>query len=270
MDSETGILYPIKSLSGRPRGYSLSVEVRDLNGTGTQFDRATVTITVQSVNQNKPKFIVPSVANASVRVPENAKEENYLVLVLKAEDEDPGDNGRISYHIRVGEKLVQETLEFVLDASSGELRTRLKLDREEAASYELLLVARDQGGPTTSYETLRLLTVVVEDEDDNQPEFPAERRTKVAPYRFKIVENVRPDTAVGQVQASDPDAGNNAKIYYHILEGNEGEWFYIDRTHGFVYNRVMLDREQRHQYDLVIKATNDPQYLSNQVRCSCS
>ena len=26
---------------------------------------------------------------------------------------------------------------------------------------------------------------------------------------------------------------------------------------------MILDREQRHQYDLLVKATNDPQYLSS-------
>lgn len=261
LDPTTGILYPEVPLVGKPRQYTLSVEVKDLNGTSAQYDRATVAITVQSVNQHKPKFSVPSVTNATVRVPENAKEDDYLVLILRADDEDPGDNGRIAYHIRAGEQLVQETSEFKLDPQSGELRTRLKLDRETQASYELLLVAKDQGGPTTSHETLRLLTVIVEDEDDNQPIFPPERRTKVAPYHFKIEENVRPDTAVGQVTASDPDTGLNAKIYYHIVDGNGGDWFYIDRTHGFVYNRVVLDRESRHQYDLLIKATNDPQYV---------
>ena len=43
----------------------------------------------------------------------------------------------------------------------------------------------------------------------------------MAPYHFRIEENVRPDTAVGQVQATDPDIGLNAKVYYHILEGTE-------------------------------------------------
>lgn len=253
------------SLTNRSREYTLSVEVRDLNGTGTNFDRATVKINVQSVNQNKPRFIVPSLANATIRIPENSKDEDHLVLVLKAEDTDAGDNGRVTYHIRVGEQLVKETPEFQLDPNSGELRTRLKLDREAQSSFELLLVAKDQGGPTTSYETLRLLTVMVEDENDNEPEFPVERRSKVAPYHFRIEENVRPDTAVGQVQAFDADTGPNAKIYYHILAGNEGNWFYIDRTHGFVYNRVVLDREIRHTYDLLVKATNDHQYLTTQV-----
>lgn len=241
------------------------MEVRDLNGTGTNFDRATVKIHVQSVNQNKPRFIVPSLANATIHIPENSKDEDHLVLVLKAEDDDPGDSATLTYHIRVGEQLVQETPEFQLNQKSGELRTRLKLDREAQASFELLLVAKDQGSSTTSYETLRLLTVMVEDENDNDPEFPVERRSKVAPYHFRIEENVRPDTAVGQVQAFDADTGQNAKIYYHILAGNEGNWFYIDRTHGFVYNRVVLDREVRHTYDLLVKATNDHQYLTTQV-----
>ena len=70
----------------------------------------------------------------------------------------------------------QETAEFNLDASSGELRTRMTLDRESRSSYELLLVAKDRG-IQTSYETLRLLTVIVDDANDNEPEFPAERRS---------------------------------------------------------------------------------------------
>ncbi|XP_057377761.1 cadherin-87A-like [Daphnia carinata] len=265
LDATTGILYPALPLTNHSREYTLSVEVRDLNGTGTNFDRATVKIHVQSVNQNKPRFIVPSLSNATIRIPENSKDEDHLVLVLKAEDADPGDNATLTYHIRIGEQLVQETPEFQLNAKSGELRTRLKLDREAQASFELLLVAKDQGSSTTSYETLRLLTVMVEDENDNDPEFPVERRSKVAPYHFRIEENVRPDTAVGQVQAYDADTGQNAKIYYHILAGNEGNWFYIDRTHGFVYNRVVLDREVRHTYDLLVKATNDHQYLTTQM-----
>ena len=144
------------------------------------------------------------------------------------------------------------------------MRTRLKLDREAQSIYELLLVAKD-GGLQTTYETLRLLTVIVDDEDDNPPQFPAERRTQVAPYYFRIKENVRPDTAVGEVEAFDPDVGINAKVYYHIIGGNEGNWFYIDRTHGSIFNRIELDREQRKQYQLLIKATNDAQYQPDEL-----
>ena len=93
--------------------------------------------------------------------------------------------------------------------------------------------------------------------------------TYLLPTHFRIEENVRHDTTVGQVQAFDAGTGPNAKIYHHILACNEGNWFYtrfyIDRTHGLVYNRVVLDREIRHTYDLLVKATNDHQYLTTQV-----
>ena len=114
LDPVTGILYPAASLvlEGKSPNYDLVIEVRDLNGTGTNLDRASVLITVQSVNQHKPRFLVPSAMNATVRVPENAREETYLVLTLKADDADSGENGRVSYHMRVGEQLVQETPEF--------------------------------------------------------------------------------------------------------------------------------------------------------------
>ena len=62
----------------------------------------------------------------------------------------------------------------------------MTLDRESRSSYELLLVAKDRG-IQTSFETLRLLTVIVDDANDNEPEFPAERRS-VPPIYFLFIE----------------------------------------------------------------------------------
>jgi hypothetical protein len=109
---------------------------------------------VQSVNQHKPKLSVHHVTNATVCVLENTEVDSYLVLTLEAEDVDPGENRRVSYHFCAGEQLVQQTPEFQLDSVTRNWRTRLQ----------------------TSYETLRLLTVIVDAEDDNQPPFPAGRK----------------------------------------------------------------------------------------------
>ena len=67
IDSETGILYPKKSLHGQPRHFHLVVEGRDA---GDLTDRATVDIDILNVNQNKPTFIMPASLNATVEVPE--------------------------------------------------------------------------------------------------------------------------------------------------------------------------------------------------------
>jgi len=59
-------------------------------------------------------------------------------MTVKARDEDTGDNGRVSYHLKArGGALIQETDEFVINAETGELRTKVILDREQQPKYEV-------------------------------------------------------------------------------------------------------------------------------------
>jgi Cadherin domain len=63
---------------------------------------------------------------------------NYLVMTVKATDGDTGDNGRISYHLKDRQgALIQETEEFTINSETGELRTKVILDREHQAKYEV-------------------------------------------------------------------------------------------------------------------------------------
>ena len=57
-----------------------------------------------------------------------------------------------------------------------------------------MLVAKDQGSPI-SYETLRVIQVVVADIDDNVPSFPEEKSDRK--YSFKIKENLPKETFLG-------------------------------------------------------------------------
>ncbi|EEB19942.1 conserved hypothetical protein [Pediculus humanus corporis] len=251
IDSETGILYPKKSLHGQPRHFHLVVEGRDA---GDLTDRATVDIDILNVNQNKPTFIMPASLNATVEVPENAGLADYLVMKVRANDADEGENGRITYHFKVNETDVQETDEFFIHPDTGDLRTKIILDREVKSKYELLLVAKDHGSPTW-FETLRLLTVLLVDTNDNDPEFESER------YDFSVSENLPVGVTIGQVVAVDKDEGKHARIYYSIISGNEENCFTIDRTTGKILANVSFDREFQDQYHLFIRATNDPDYF---------
>ncbi len=60
-------------------------------------------------------------------------DKDYLVLTVKANDSDPGDNGKVSYHLQVNNENVQETDEFEINEVSGELRLKKKLDRKTNA-----------------------------------------------------------------------------------------------------------------------------------------
>jgi hypothetical protein len=115
----------------------LIVEARDGGGNGRLFDRAVINVQVLNVNEHRPEFIIPLLPNATVEITENAAVANYLVMTVKATDKDENENGRITYHLKVDGQNVQETDEFSIDASTGELRTKMFLDREEKSKYEV-------------------------------------------------------------------------------------------------------------------------------------
>jgi len=70
LDAETGILYPAERLEGKPREFHLVVEGQDEEGNGPHADTTTIDIEIRDVNQNKPVFIMPSLPNATIEVPE--------------------------------------------------------------------------------------------------------------------------------------------------------------------------------------------------------
>ncbi|CAG5033926.1 unnamed protein product [Parnassius apollo] len=241
-----GIIYPAKPVRGNST-YQLTVRASD----GVHFDRARVDIAVLSVNRHKPVFVQPPPDQRQLEIPENAAQADYLITTIKAIDEDTGENGRVSYYLKVDNQNVGETQEFSLDKDTGELRTKTFLDREHKAEYQLVIAAVD-GGEPAQFESLRLLNVLLIDEDDNVPHFLQKH------YQFAVKENLPSGVIVGTVKAIDEDDGENGKVYYHILEGNREGAFILDRTQGIIRANMSFDREKQEEYTMVIYASNNP------------
>lgn len=196
---------------------------------------------------------MPALSNATVEIQENLAIEDYLVLTVKANDSDSGENGKISYHLQVNNENVQETETFQINEVSGELRLKKKLERKKKSRYEIILVARDHGVPT-NFEQLRFLTILLVDNNEGNPEFPDASN----PYKFSIAENSARDLRIGKIQAFVHDSGREREhhvIYYYILLGNEDGAFYIDKTSGDVFTNKSLDREAVDMYALYILAS---------------
>ncbi|UYV77676.1 hypothetical protein LAZ67_15001894 [Cordylochernes scorpioides] len=226
---------------------------------------AMVTVDVINVNDHSPVFnqlsatdrdlgdnvlfkLLPndmSVPMVQAMIIMNQSVPEYLVTTVEAMDEDEGDDGKVTYSIKVGDKNVEQTEDFKINPKSGELWTRGVLDREVRPQYEI-------GGRQT--ETLKL-----KDEDDNVPEFPRKHMTN--PYKMIVEENLPQGTLVGKVEAIDRDIGDNAHVYYYILDSDGPGIFVIDKLTGEIRTDISLDREQRAQYHLVVKATSNPDYL---------
>ncbi|KAK1790015.1 hypothetical protein P4O66_002330 [Electrophorus voltai] len=167
------------------------------------------------------------------------------VTVGDANDHDPVFE-QSAYRIVSGDDGANSVFE--IDSRHGLVKVKVRPDREVTAKYELIVEANDQGkdpGPRSATATVH---ITVEDENDNYPQF-SERR-----YVVQVPENVPVNTRVAQVEATDKDEGNNAKVHYSIINGNVRGQFYIHTPTGEIDVINPLDYETNRDYSLRIKA----------------
>uniref|UniRef100_A0A8C4EAC9 Cadherin EGF LAG seven-pass G-type receptor 2 n=1 Tax=Dicentrarchus labrax TaxID=13489 RepID=A0A8C4EAC9_DICLA len=211
------------------------------HGTPRRTAMATLTITVRDTNDHDPVFEQQDYKE-SIR--ENL-EIGYEVLTVRATDGDAPVNGNILYRVlnSNGSNDV-----FEIDSRSGVIRTKGLVDREEVESYMLLVEANDQGrdpGPRSATATVY---IVVEDDNDNAPQFSEKR------YVVQVPEDMAPNTEILQVTATDQDRGSNALVHFSIMSGNTRGQFYIDAQTGKMDLVSHLDYEANKEYTLRIRA----------------
>uniref|UniRef100_A0A1Y1MVJ3 Fat-like cadherin-related tumor suppressor homolog n=1 Tax=Photinus pyralis TaxID=7054 RepID=A0A1Y1MVJ3_PHOPY len=184
------------------------------------------------------------------------------LVKLKARDRDLGYNGKLIYGISGGD----EHSVFCLDMETGELKVIGYLDRERESEYFLNVTVYDLGKPQKSAS--RLLPITVLDVNDNAPKF------EKALASFRVTENAINGTVIFKVNATDADAGDNAKITYTLV--TETRDFSVDKVTGALTVSNNLDRERQDLYELRIRATdgggkgpdNPPLYSEALVRIS--
>ncbi|XP_070826260.1 protocadherin Fat 3a isoform X10 [Chaetodon trifascialis] len=191
-----------------------------------------------SVNRQTPQFDKAFPTDIVVR--EDLK-VGSSVFMVNAYDGDTGFNGQILYSISGG----NTDSCFTINMETGIISVFLPMDREKRDRYLLNLTIYDLGLPPKT--AWRLLTVYVEDANDNAPQFLQDRG-----YTIVIPENTAIGTDVIQVDATDKDLGSNGEIVYSVLTSTTQ--FGINSTNGIVYVAGQLDREFVSVFNLKIKA----------------
>lgn len=184
----------------------------------TNFDVATVLVNVLDVNDNPPSFKTGSCY--PLAVPENNEPE--IIHTVTATDKDIGANGVITYSIISG----NNGNKFSIDSTTGKL-TAKTLDRETQARYELTISAYDHGSPVMLQGSCNI-TIIVEDQNDNDPIFDT------AHYSAAIPEDSPIDTSIIKVRATDADLGLNKRIVYSLANESQG-LFRIDNKTGIIF-----------------------------------
>ena len=195
----------------------------------------TVHIEIMDINDNAPEFVN---SPYEVQVLESSPPDSPVLTVL-AQDADAGNFGRVSYGFFQASDEVQQT--FSINATTGDMRLKKKLDFEKIKSYHVEIEAIDGGGLSGKGS----VTIEVVDVNDNAPELTISSLTSSVP------ENA-PEMIISIFRVGDRDSGENAKVVCSIPENLP---FILKSTFKNFYTLVTespLDRESRAEYNITI------------------
>nr|XP_053655988.1 cadherin-89D-like isoform X2 [Cherax quadricarinatus] len=295
IDSSSGdIIFVGQTLDREVKeAYNLVLVARD---DGNLTSNASLTITVEDINDNPPRFTereplfsargdidesssrklpdtsklahLADLERSLIRIPESLP-IGSRVTQLSATDEDEKVYADIRYSI-VSEKsfgfseggksppVLLETNYFAIDTKTGVVTVAGII---EADHFYLVNVSATDGGGLSSYTTV---SIAVYDVNDHSPRF--ERPV----YNFEVVEGEYLVGEVGKVVAYDQDKGNNAEVSYKIIfYKNSSEEhtfpFRVVETSGTLLATGSVDREEREVYEFSVVATDmgEPQLSSS-------
>ncbi|XP_034148190.1 protocadherin-15b isoform X5 [Esox lucius] len=234
INNRSGVITAVPGISlAVGRTYALTVKAMD-NGPESQRRSSITSVYIEVLppnNQSPPRF---HRLLYSLEVSE-AMRTGASLLSMQAEDRE-GDP--ITYSIQHGDPHQH----FELSQTSGLLLLGKPLDRESEDSYTLVVTASDGHPDGTSTATVN---IVVTDVNDNDPVFD------LPLLRNLTVIEEEANSFVGQVKATDPDAGVNGQVRYQLLK--HANLFRIN-SNGTIFTAVPLDREVGDQYDLIVEA----------------
>ena len=226
--------------------YQIDVVVRD-QGVPSLQAGTTVIVTVSDENESEPTF---EDAHMSLTIGEDMAVHSTVGHV-KASDADSGDT--VTYYIIGGNKYAA----FLVNSTTGAIVIARPVDYEESAHHSLQIRAVDSN-PTNPKSSIINVNITITDVNDNTPTFEHD------PVIFTVRENIPNNTIVHTFSATDLDSGKYGQVKYEIVSQSPNLiWFKIDSFTGDLITVHPLDYEEIRLISLVIKASDQPDDLSN-------
>uniref|UniRef100_A0A4W5NWP6 FAT atypical cadherin 1a n=1 Tax=Hucho hucho TaxID=62062 RepID=A0A4W5NWP6_9TELE len=262
VNSETGWVTTLKELDRETTSkYTIAVLATDRGDKVQLVTSATVEVTVADVNDNPPRFTAEIYKGT---VSEDDLPPSGVIAILSTTDADTEEiNKQVNYFI-TGGFLSLTISAFVLLTAHGliafpvcdplgqfaiehlqnewKVSVRKPLDREERDNYLLNITATDG-----TFAAKAVVEVKVLDANDNSPV------CEKSLYTERVPEDFPAGRLILQVSATDADIRSNAHISYE-LQGPGAELFTIDPDTGELKTQQPLDREEKEEYRLTVRA----------------
>ncbi|CAM4471676.1 unnamed protein product [Leuciscus chuanchicus] len=223
--------------------YIFTVQAKDI---GDLSDTTTVTITVEDFDNLNPYFD-HSLYKASIEENQVGPFSDVTPEAIKAQDGDTGINEPVLYSITAVFPNEYQS-NFDIGQNSGVISVTTALDREEVDQITVYIQATQQDDASKTANAV--VSVTIEDVDDNPPKFDQDE------YTVSIPENSPQDQFVLQTRVTDPDLGGFEGTFRIIPESVP----FSIRPDGtiLVKSSVDLDKETTTSFSFQVEAQEKP------------
>ncbi|CAF1995139.1 unnamed protein product [Rotaria magnacalcarata] len=173
------------------------------------------------INDNIPIF---NQSYFHIQINENESRGKFLTH-LHAHDNDKGINGTVRYELIVNNRL------FSIDAYTGILRTKRRLDRELCELYRIGVRAYDLGFPQRKYSSIVLVDVQINNINDHVPYFMHDI------YHFYVEENVPIGKIVGRLTIDDKDDQEPIEKIINLSTIDDGDILHFNARRSYTISR---------------------------------
>ncbi|XP_062846838.1 protocadherin alpha-C2-like isoform X1 [Trichomycterus rosablanca] len=246
MDSDTGEIRVRSNVDyEETNSYEMYIQAMD-RGHGAVAVHCKVVVEVLDVNDNPPEIVLSTLSSP---VREDARADTVVALI-SVNDRDSGQNKHVTLDI------IPPDLPFKIKSFRNHytIVTAAFLDRETVSSYNVTVTAVDGGSPALS--SSMTVRVDVADVNDNPPRF------EQTSYTVYVTENNAQGASLCVIKATDPDANENARITFTVLNDNNhgisvGSYVSVKPATGEVYALRSFDFEKLREFHFQVKAQDN-------------
>lgn len=247
---QSGLISNVKPLDHEGQPYALLV-LQSYTHTSPVYSTTQVNITIADVNDNAPHF--PKAADG-ITVSQGTASGTVL-FIAHAHDQDSGANGRVQYFLRSSRNGT-----FVLDSTLGTLTLNRSLQGDPQHTYNLEIVAKDDGELAQS-STLSLAVTVERSSTEDSLAF------ETLVYQVEIGEGYRKDSRIIQVRAHRSRGAHRSDpgLTYSLepVGGFPPAPFRVHPRTGWLYLSHSLDYEAESMFRFRVRATAGDALPSN-------
>ncbi|XP_078800590.1 protocadherin-23-like isoform X2 [Oryzias latipes] len=222
IDPQSGLVTTAAALDRESQEELWFLVVAADGGEPTLSSTATVSVTLEDVNDNEPVF---QQQLYSVSIPEHSDVGSCFLQVV-ATDADTPEFSVLLYSLSDGFDNADRHPLFQVQPHTGELCVSQDIDRDVGPSvYDILIKAEDPGGQSAQ----TYVHIEIEDLNDNAPVFNPEE------YTVSVSNHAPPGTEILSVIATDQDTGRFGYISYSIIPKDMSSLFMLDTQTGMLF-----------------------------------